>query len=76
MSRNNKEWTDWNVRLWLNNDEGLYRLARERVREQDRRKLHFAAICILEDLHGRGLTKTPDGAQYTVANIKRAIEDM
>ncbi len=60
----------WNVSLWINNDEGLYRLAQQHVRRNNRTE---AAKAMLEDLKEMGLTHTPDGSRYTVSSIKSAM---
>jgi len=75
MSYNgHKNWAQWNVSLWINNDEGLYNLARECVRMRRARILaaqDFKAL--LEDV---GTTHTPDGARYTVTAIRHAMVGM
>ena len=69
-----KNWNHWNVSLWIGNDEGLYQMAKGYIRRC--RTLNEAAIAILEDLHERGVTRTPDGAKYTKTSIRAAITDL
>lgn len=53
----------WNVALWIGNDEGLYRWAREaRSYEAFRRGLR-------EDL---GIVETPDGVSYNDSGLDLA----
>ena len=61
----------WNVSLWINNDEGLYNLAREAIRVTKTRRQ--AAGYMLRELKDCGIEKTPDGYKYTVTNIMRAM---
>jgi hypothetical protein len=52
----------WNVALWIGNDEGLYRMAREiaqRCHDDDSPYERFA-----EDMRECGFTETPDGVAY------------
>ena len=70
MTRYNghKNWNHWNVSLWINNDEGLYRLARRCVFSTHNRTQAaetFLQLC--------GTDKTPDGAPYSVTSIKAAM---
>lgn len=65
-----KNWTHWNVSLWLNNDEGLYRMMQQAVRRHTRGP---AARLMLCGLHEMGLTKTPDGAVYSASSIRAAM---
>ena len=68
-----KNWNHWNVSLWINNDEGLYRLAQDCVKYGHNRS-HAAALFLerLEDILGDNL-KTPDGAPYTLTNVIAAM---
>ena len=68
-----KNWTHWNASLWINNDEGLYRLARQCARQYNRRD---AARVMLATLSESGITETPDGAQYSVSAIIGAMRGM
>lgn len=54
------DWTTWNCALWLNNDQGLYKLARTY------RRNGYAGL--VEELEHLGQSKTPDGAVWDEAN--------
>ena len=83
MYNGHKNWNHWNVSLWINNDEGLYNLARKSIRIAPTRLL--AAKYMLQDLKAgvampneeRGNTpKTPDGAPYSISSIRAAMRGM
>jgi hypothetical protein len=66
-----RNWNHWNVNLWLNNDERLYR-----------EMIHFigyakrkgdAARMMVESLRSTGATHTPDGAPFTQTSIRAAM---
>jgi hypothetical protein len=65
-----KNWTQWNVSLWVNNDEGLYREAVRLCRRMSRKDAAEAMLGWLQDM---GLTETPDGAKYSVTAIQAAM---
>ena len=80
-----KNWNHWNVSLWINNDESLYRMARECVRRS--RSWHGfdrngptprerAAEWFVERLAAVDVTHTPDGAPYTVTSVRAAMRGM
>lgn len=65
-----RSWNAWNVSLWINNDEALYRWAIEMVRKHGVTK---AARHMAAQLDGE---RTPDGARYNFTCIKEAIADI
>lgn len=67
----------WNVSLWINNDENLYRMARNYVIFKQRSySREECAKAMLSELKSMGITKTPDGAPYSVTTIKAAMRGM
>lgn len=68
-----KNWNHWNVSLWLNNDEGLFRKM-EYFTSTNNRKI--AAFKMLRELSACGITHTPDGALYTVSSIQSAMRGL
>jgi hypothetical protein len=63
-------WNAWNVSLWINNDETLYRYALAMVQEHG---IQRATKYLSEDWNGK---RTPDGARYNRRSIYYAIRDM
>ena len=66
-----KNWNHWNVSLWLNNDEGLYRLMLRSIAcgvDRD-----HAVGRLQETLRREGMTHTPDGAPYSKSAIRSAM---
>ena len=69
-----KNWNHWNVSLWLNNDEILYREALAYKSEEG--SAAKAAPLYLDWLRGLGVTHTPDGAPYSVSAIQAAMRGL
>jgi len=65
-----KSWNQWNVSLWINNDESLYREAHDLVTRYGVAK---AANRLARDLGGQ---RTPDGGKYNRTAIYNAIADI
>jgi hypothetical protein len=64
-----KNWNHWNVSMWINNDEGLYRLAQACITGNNRKEAAELMLKFLPE-------KTPDGAPYSVTTIKAAMREM
>lgn len=70
-----KNWSHWNVSLWINNDEGLYLMAREFIKRCSTRD--EAARAMLHELRDEcGTSETPDGAKYSISSIRAAMVGM
>lgn len=71
-----KNYETWNVALWINNDEGLYRSACWHMREPRvygrAPYANFAAR-----LAADGIDRTPDGVRYDDSRLsRRQLNDM
>ena len=64
----------WNVSVWINNDEGLYRLALECIADANNKQT--AAKNMLEFLQEENHYKTPDGAPYSISSVRAAMVGM
>ena len=65
-----RSWNAWNVALWINNDEPLYR---EAMRLVGNFGLARAAVIMATNLRGE---KTPDGADYNLTCVRAAMRGM
>ena len=62
-----KNWTHWNVSLWLNNDEAVYRLAHSLASQYG---IGVGAVKMAQAMRGE---KTPDGAPYHTTAVRAAM---
>lgn len=76
MSKYNghKNWNHWNVSLWINNDEGLYQIAKACIRRNYTKQA--ASEEFLRHVKGMGYNSTPDGAPYSKTTILAAMRGM
>lgn len=69
-------WNCWNVSLWIDNDEGLYRAAMECAR-RPRESGKPVSAGIAANRFFREVVKqdsrTPDGARYTFKAVRAAM---
>ena len=65
-----RSYNAWNISLWINNDESLYRMARRLIVRYGK---SIAAEKMLSELRACGIDKTPDGVPYSKTNIKLAL---
>lgn len=71
-------WNAWNVALWIGNDETLYYAAIGCIKlypnkQKTSKPYTRAARMFIKDL---GLTRTPDGAKYTINSVRLALEGL
>ena len=65
-----RSWNAWNVSLWINNDEGMYRHSKGLVEQHG---VIRAARILTRELEGE---RTPDGGAYNFTCIREAIRDI
>lgn len=70
-----KNWNHWNVSLWINNDETLYRAALDVIRKHQSRA-HSSRDAAVREMLKWLPKKTPDGAPYTYSSVRAAMRGM
>jgi hypothetical protein len=79
MYNGHKNWAHWNVSLWVNNDEGLYRNAMLWLQASggSRKRAARAMFHALTSADfGTPIPKTPDGARYSISALYHAMDGM
>lgn len=70
-----KNYAQWNQSLWVNNDEGLYHMAKDHVSNCSGGR-DKAAQNMLDELQSMDMFKTPDGVKWSKAGIRAAMVGM
>lgn len=65
-----KNYNQWNVSLWLNNDEHLYCLMKDACRNSKRKEAVDYVYNTLLEMVGES---TPDGVKWSKAGIRAAM---
>jgi hypothetical protein len=64
-----RSWNAWNVALWINNDEPMYRWALRELQVTGNNPAR-AAHSMMRKLEGE---RTPDGAKYNFLCVREAL---
>lgn len=73
-----RSWNAWNVALWINNDESIYRSAMAHIQRlklkgfNNEKVLRLATKALRLELN----YKTPDGAVYNNLSVKNALKEL
>lgn len=62
-----RSWNEWNVSLWINNDEFLYQMAQDLIDEYEEDAVKI--FCSM-------FKKTPDGAEYNESSVRTAFSNL
>lgn len=65
-----RSWNAWNISLWINNDESLYRRARHLAEKYG---VDRGARIMAREMKGE---VTPDGGKYNFTTIREAMRDI
>ncbi len=71
MYNGHKNWSHWNVSLWLGNDESSYRLCLEAKAKRPGNLKRQAAW-----LQAMLPARTPDGARYSLVALRAALDGL
>ena len=72
-----KNYNYWNVSLWIANDEGLYRLALDCIRESaNRTEAAERFLDMVTDPQVGGKDTTPDGVKWTKSAIRAGMVEL